>query len=229
MLRVALTELRKTPKLQDCDPYSFVGSILVCAQLGLEPGSSLGHVYLIPYGKTVQVQLGYRGMIDLARRSGQIISLSAQAVYSNDEFKYELGLNESLSHKPNIADRGELIAVYAIAQLVGGGHQIDVMSKSDVEKVRRKSAQANSPAWRDYYDEMARKTVVKRLFKYLPVSIEIRDALSVDDASSNGQFDAKYALEGTLEDGIMFDTETGEVTSEIEETSQADELASKVK
>lgn len=157
MLRVALTELRKIPKLQQCDPYSFMGGVLACAQLGLEPGGALGHVYLIPYGQNVNVILGYKGMIELARRSGQIVSLYAHAVYEKDDFTYELGLNENLVHKPKLSDRGEMIAVYAVAHLVGGGHQIGVMSKEDVEKVRRKSAQSNSPAWKDHYDEMAKK------------------------------------------------------------------------
>jgi recombination protein RecT len=210
----------------ECDPYSFMGALLSCAQLGLEPGSGLGHVYLIPYGKNVNMQLGYKGMIDLARRSGQIVSLTAHDVYAKDEFSYELGLNEALIHKPYMdGDRGEFVCVYAVAKLVGGGHQIGVMSKSDIEKIRKMSKMPNSDPWKLHYGEMAKKTVIRRLFKYLPVSIEMQQATEIEDAGDKGRYDASKVLEGEIDDGIVFDNETGEVLSDTDTPTQADELA----
>ena len=144
MARIAMTELRKTPKLQECDPLSFIAAIMQASQLGLEPGI-LGSCYLIPFNnnQTGKVECtfmpGYRGFLDLARRSGQIVSLVARAVYSNDEFSYEFGLKENLIHKPAMNDRGELVAVYAVALLKDGGHQFDVMSKKDVDIIKNQS------------------------------------------------------------------------------------------
>jgi recombination protein RecT len=233
MTRIALTELRKIPKLASCDPMSFCGAIMMCAQLGLEPGGALGHIYLIPYDNRkknvteVQVIMGYRGMIELARRSGQIVSLAAHEVYQNDIFEFEYGLAEKLRHVPSLEDRGKLVAVYAVAHFVGGGHQIEVMSKPDVDKVRARSKTATNGPWVTDYEEMAKKTVLRKLFKYLPVSIEkIQQATALDEQADLGAQDAKDILE---DEGIIFDQETGEVIDNEPVKEQADALAEKLK
>jgi len=179
MTRIALTELRKNPELQFCDPLSFLGAIIQCSQLGLEPGSALGHAYLIPFNdrksgrKQVQLIIGYRGLIDLARRSGQIRSISARPVYENDQFEVSYGLRENIIHVPANGERGELTHVYAVAHLKDGGVQFELMSRHEIEKISK-----NSPIWKSHFDEMAKKTVIRRLFKYLPVSIEYADMFS---------------------------------------------------
>ncbi len=195
--RVALTEMRKVPKLMESDPGSFMGAIMQCAQLGIEPGGALGHAYLLPFenrrtGKTeVQFILGYKGMIDLARRSGQIVSIEARAVYESDTFSVSFGLHPDLQHEPawEVEDRGELRAVYAVAKLQGGGVQFEVMGRKEIERIRNESqgyktaerfGKTNSP-WHTHFDEMARKTVLRRLFKYLPVSIEYVEAQDRED------------------------------------------------
>lgn len=194
LARIATTEIRRVPALASCSPESFLGAIMQCAQLGIEPSNGLGHAYLIPFGNgkdrqerpNVQLIVGYRGMIDLARRSGQIISISARAVYENDEFSYEYGLHENLKHKPSDGiDAGALTHVYAVARLHGGGVQFEVMSRKQIELVRAHSKAKNSP-WFDHYEEMAKKTVIRRLFKYLPVSIEIQRAVSLDERAEAG-------------------------------------------
>ena len=194
LARIATTEIRRVPSLALCSPESFLGAIMQCAQLGIEPSNGLGHAYLIPFGNgkdkqgrpNVQLIVGYRGMIDLARRSGQIISISARAVYENDEFSYEYGLHEDLKHKPSDGiDAGALTHVYAVARLHGGGVQFEVMSRKQIELVRAHSKSKNGP-WFDHYEEMAKKTVIRRLFKYLPVSIEIQRAVSLDERAEAG-------------------------------------------
>lgn len=176
MTRIALTELRKNPDLQFCCPVSFLGAIIQAAQLGLEPGDALGHCHLVPFNnyktgkKLVSLIIGYRGFIDLARRSGQIRSISARAVYENDTFEVSYGLRENITHIPANGERGELTHVYAVAQLKDGGVQFELMSKHEVDKVKK-----NTNFWINHYNEMARKTVIRRLFKYLPVSIEYAD------------------------------------------------------
>ena len=192
LARIALTEIRKVPTLAKCDQTSFLGAIMQCAQLGLEPGGALGHAYLLPFenrkkGITeVQFIVGYRGMIDLARRSGQIVSLTARTVHENDEFSYQYGLNEDLKHVPATGDRGALQYVYAVAKLKDGGVQFEVMSRSDIDKVRAQSKAGNYGPWQTHYDEMAKKTVIRRLFKYLPVSIELATAVTMDEKADAG-------------------------------------------
>lgn len=213
LARIALTELRKTPKLAQCDQTSFLGAIMQLAALGLEPGGALGHAYLIPFDKNtkvgnswtkrteVQLVIGYRGMLDLVRRSGQIVSLEARAVYEADHFEVELGLDSKIVHRPNwtAADRGQLTFVYAVAKLKDGGVQFDVMSRAEIERIRDASQgytaalasaekynkEASSP-WIDHFEPMALKTVIRRLFKYLPVSIEIQRAVGLDEMAEAG-------------------------------------------
>jgi recombination protein RecT len=213
LARIALTEIRKTPKLAQCDQTSFLGAIMQLAAMGLEPGGALGHAYLIPFDKSskdssggwskkteVQLVIGYRGMIDLARRSGQIVSLSARVVYANDKFAYTYGLDETMDHVPHEgAHPGEMTHVYAVAKLVGGGVQFEVMSRAKVEHIRDESQgykaaatsakqyskEVNSP-WASHFDEMAKKTVIRQLFKYLPVSVEIQRAVGLDEQADAG-------------------------------------------
>lgn len=195
LARIALTEVRKNPKLMQCDQASFLGALMQCAQLGLEPGGALGHAYLLPFENRqkriteVQFIVGYRGMIDLARRSGQILSLEARAVYDADEFHVELGLNPDLKHVPawDATERGELRFVYAVAKLKDGGTQFDVMSRADVERIRKRSKASNNGPWVSDYEAMAKKTVLRQLFKYLPVSIELATAVEQDERAAVGQ------------------------------------------
>lgn len=186
MARIALTTIRTNPKLLEASVPSLLGAVMQAAQLGLEPGL-IGHCYLVPFknGKTgqtdVQFIIGYKGMIDLARRSGQIENIYAHAVYSNDEFDYELGLEPKLKHKPYMGgDRGEFIGVYAVAHFKGGGYQFEFMPKDEIEKRRKRSKAANNGPWVTDYEEMAKKTVIRHMWKYLPISIEIQQQAAQD-------------------------------------------------
>lgn len=196
LTRIVMTEVRKTPALLNCNQESFFGAVLQCAQLGLEPGSALGHCYLLPFGNgkardgrpNCQLIIGYRGMIDLARRSGQIQSINAYVVHEADDFEYELGLHPDIHHKPSpLADRGPVTYVYAVAVLKGGGVQFEVMSRAEVEAIRKQSKAGNSGPWVTHWEEMARKSVVRKLFKYLPVSIEAVRAVEIDEKSDRGE------------------------------------------
>lgn len=93
--RIVTTAVTNNPKLAQCTPQSFVGAMLNSAQLGLEPNTSLGQAYLIPYGNKCQFQIGYRGLLDLAFRTGEVKSITAEVVKENDTFEYELGLSLS--------------------------------------------------------------------------------------------------------------------------------------
>ena len=199
MARIVLTDIRRVPKLMECTVESLMGAIMASAQLGLEPGNGLGHAYLLPFDKRAKVGgqwktvatecqliIGYRGMIDLARRSGQIVSLSARAVHANDHFRYSYGLDETVEHVPAEGERGALTYVYAVAKLKDGGVQFEVMSRGEIEKVRASSKAGDRGPWVDHFEEMAKKTVIRRLFKYLPVSVEMSRAVSMDEQAEIG-------------------------------------------
>lgn len=181
--RVALTAFSNNTKLQQCDPMSFIAAMMQSAQLGLEPNTPLGQAYLIPYGKQVQFQIGYKGLLELAQRSGKIKTLYAHEVRENDTFDIDYGLNQTLTHKPLLkGDRGEVIGYYAVYHLDTGGNSFIFMTKDEVlEHTKRFSKTYNSGPWQTDFDAMAKKTVIKQLLKYAPLSIEFQKATSMDE------------------------------------------------
>ncbi len=178
MSRIALNVIRSNPKLLECDLNSLMGGVMEAAKLGLEPGL-LGQCYLIPFKNNKmnrmesQFIIGYRGLIDLVRRSGQISTIEARTVYENDEFEYAYGLEDKLIHKPTMKDKGAPIAFYAIAKMKDGGYSFLVMSYEEVERHRDKYAKSkNFGPWKDEFLAMGMKTVLRQLIKYLPISVE---------------------------------------------------------
>lgn len=178
--RIAVTVMRRTPKLAECTPESFLGALMTCAQLGLEPGP-LGHAYLVPYGNEVTFIAGYRGLVDLARRSGQVQSVSARVVRAGDAFGYEFGLDPKLEHRPNDDQEQPVTHVYAVIRYKDGGYDFDVMTRAEVDNVRKRSKASSSGPWVTDYPEMAKKTVLRRLLKTAPMSIEFQQAVPNDE------------------------------------------------
>ena len=201
LLKVAQIAVTTTPGLLECDVPSLIGSIGQCAQMGLEPNTVLGHAYLVPFNtkrkdgqgnerwvKSVQVIIGYKGLIDLARRSGQIVSIAAHEVHENDHFDLVYGLDEKLEHRPNFDERGALIGFYAVAKLKDGGHSFEFMSRKQVEQIMAGTqSKGKYGPWKDNFVEMGRKTVIRRLAKYLPLSIEFQTAVALDGMASDGR------------------------------------------
>lgn len=185
LIRVSITAMRTNPDILNCSQVSVLGSIIQAAQLGLETDGALGHAYLVPYKRQCQLQIGYRGMIELALRSGRVTSINARVVYANDKFEYAYGLEDKLVHTPCMGDRGPIIAVYAVAHLKGGGHQFEVLSRNEVIEIQHMSPAKSGP-WLTHWNEMAKKSAVRRLFKYLPVSIEIQRAVGLEDQAEAG-------------------------------------------
>ncbi|MFD8546818.1 recombinase RecT [Streptomyces sp. NPDC059649] len=160
---------------------------MTCAQLGLEPGGALGEAYLLPFWNKrvrayeVQLVIGYQGMIRLFWQHPAAAGLAAHAVYENDEFEYEYGLDPVLRHKPARSDRGRPTDYYAVAKMANGGSAFVVMSVEDVEAIRQRSKSRDSGPWSTDYDAMARKTVIRQLFKLLPKSPELARAVAHDE------------------------------------------------
>lgn len=188
-IRKAIFAASKTPGLLDCTPLSVVQAVMQAAQLGLDPTGTLGSGYLVPFKKTCTFIPGYRGLIDLARRSGQIISIEAHPVFDGEDFVCEWGLEAKLVHKPKFLteEQGKLKYVYAVAKLRDGGVQWEVMAKSQVDTVRAQSKASGSGPWVSHYVQMALKTVIRRMVKYLPMSTELARALEIDDAVEAGE------------------------------------------
>ncbi|MCR5440291.1 MAG: recombinase RecT [Selenomonas sp.] len=186
--RMVLTAMSTNPQLAECTPNSFLGAMMQAAQLGVEPNTPLGQAYLIPYRNhgqlECQFQLGYKGLIDLAYRSGEITSISAHEVCENDDFEYELGLNEKLRHKPALTDRGAVILYYAVFRTKAGGSGFAVMSVEDIKnhsKKYSKAAGSSYSPWSTNFDAMAKKTVIKQALKYAPIKTEFVRAVSTDE------------------------------------------------
>ena len=190
--RMATTAVTMNPDLGKCTPVSFIGAMLQAAALGLEPNTPLGQAYLIPYNnfrkggiKEAQFQIGYRGLIELAHRSGEFKSIEAHVVYENDEFEYELGLEPKLKHKPAMAGRGKPTWVYAIYKLNSGGYGFEVMSVEDINEHRRKYSKAKTSPWDTAWEGMAKKTVIKQALKYAPLKSEFVKAMTNEDVTLN--------------------------------------------
>ena len=184
MIQMATQVIVKNPRIAECEASSLIGAVMQASILGFKPTESLGQVYFVPYGSKVQFQIGYKGYIDLARRSGQIKTLYAYTVYQNDEFDYELGLEPKLRHKPAQSDRGEMVSVYAVAHYKDGGYNFVVLSRDEVERLRlRNSFQKTKPsgAWATDYDAMACAKAIKQLAKYMPLSEEMQSAFMSDE------------------------------------------------
>lgn len=188
-LRVALTELRRNPRLLNAEPASILGGLMLAAQLGLELGSTLGHCWLVPHRNTrnrtteAVFVLGYRGIISLARRSGEIESIEARCVHKLDRFRVRYGIADRLEHEPSLAAHpGPVIAVYALARYRGGGHTFIVLTPAEIDTYRRRSKTGKEGPWNTDWEAMAAKTAVRRLAAYLPLTVEAVQAATLDEA-----------------------------------------------
>lgn len=219
--RMALSALNTTPKLQECSQMSFLAALMNAAQLGLEPNTPLGQAYLIPYknhGKLeCQFQIGYKGLLDMAYRNPDIQTIQAQAVYENDDFEYELGLDPKLVHKPALRDRGKMILVYALWKSVNGGFGFEVMSKEDIDNHAKRFSQSFGSSyspWKTNYEEMAKKTVVKKVLKYAPIKSEFARALDTDNTIKTELAVDMSEIQDETEPDIVAEAEYQEVNED---------------
>lgn len=222
MFQLAMSCYNQTPKLNQCSPQSVLSCLMKCSALGLEPSAvdGLGRAYILPFfnkntgSYEATFLIGYKGEIDLARRSGQIKDISARVVREGDEFEYEYGLTECLRHVPSTEpiDGRPVTHVYMVAHFKDGGHYIDVMSKEEVEEVRKRSKSPNNGPWKSDWEAMARKTVIRRAFPYLPVSVEAESAVAQDDTTPVVYDDEGIQLfPDSIEVPANVDPETGEI------------------
>ena len=186
-IRTTLTAVQMQPDLLGADRKSLLGSTMRAAQDGLlcDGREAALVIFNSKEGKKVQYMPMVGGILKKIRNSGELASISAQVVYDKDHFEYELGDNESITHKPFLGeDRGKQIAVYAVAKTKDGAIYREVMSVADVEKVRAASRAGKFGPWVDWWDEMAKKTVIRRMAKRLPSSADLDSVLQADNEAS---------------------------------------------
>jgi len=224
---VVLSVFTRRPELWECDPVSVARAVVEAAQLGLEPTGAIGGAHLVPFfnsktgKKEVQLILDYRGVVQLARRSKEVSRVEARVVREKDEFDFAYGLEPTLRHVPAlIEDPGPMTFVYAVAIFADGSRQFDVMSAAQIEVVRSRSKAKDNGPWVTDYFEMAKKTVLKRLAKLLPLSIEARAALESEDEQEREPVEARAAgratvLRSTLRDKVAQRFATVDTTPQV--------------
>lgn len=200
-IRSAAFAIARDPKgnLARCTQNSIIESVCAAAELKLDFTPSLGLAYLVPYGVNIgtkqapkweeraQLQIGYRGLVTLALRAGAVRAIEAHAVHENDTFEHEMGTDPRIVHRrPRLGEqRGRIVGAYAIATMPDGTKQADVMDIDEVEAIRSRSKSGDFGPWKSDFSEMAKKTVTKRLCKYLKLTPEIGKALEVDNEDTN--------------------------------------------
>lgn len=219
--RIVLSAISVNPQLGSCTPNSFLGAMMTSAQLGLEVNTPLGQAYVLPYRNKgvleAQFQLGYKGLIDLAYRSGEVEVIQAHVVYENDDFECEYGLNPNLKHIPADGDRGEPIKVYAVFKTKSGGFGFEVMSMEDVRKHAAKYSKAYGSSyspWKTNFEEMAKKTVLKRVLKYAPLKSDFVKAAVQDEVIKKDLSEDMYTVPAEVimdAEYTEVDPDTGEV------------------
>ena len=220
--RMVLSAISVNPKLASCTPKSFLGAMMSAAQLGLEPNTPLGQAYLIPYNNKgtleVQFQIGYKGLLDLAYRSGEVDIIQAHIVYENDTFECEYGLNPTLKHIPADSKKGEPVKVYAVFRTKTGGFGFEVMSMDEIREHAAKYSQtygSKYSPWTNTFEEMAKKTVLKKVLKYAPMKSEFARGVAQDGTIKTELTEDMYESPNLVEADFIvdnFDNSTGEVT-----------------
>lgn len=220
--RIAMTELRKNPKIADCDKDSIVGAVFQSAQLGLSLDSNLQHAALIPYGGKCQLQIMYKGMLNLAYRNGKIKRITANVVKENDEFSFEIvDGHEALNHKIKMNERGKLVGAYAVVEYVDDPEKVyTVMDKDDISKCKAASKMPTN--WVKYEDEMYKKTAIKRACKYLNLDDSLSRAIHLDDLADAEIDQGNEFFDGECEPVVEKKSKTALVTEMLKEKSCED-------
>lgn len=215
--RIVTSALSSTPQLAETTPQSFLGAMMTAAQLGMEPNTPLGQAYLLPYRNKGQLecqfQLGYKGLIDLAYRSGEVTIIQAHEVCANDEFEYSFGLDPTLRHVPAKTNRGEVILYYGMFRTKDGGFGFEVMSREDMQKHAARYSKSYSGGhgpWSTNFDEMAKKTVLKKVLKYAPLKSDFVRGIASDETIKH-DLSPDMAEVPTVEVEFVVDEETGEI------------------
>lgn len=248
MIRLTLVATSRQPKLLECTPESILRCLMDAAVLKVRPGGIMGRGYLIPrWNNKIKkneacFDPGYRGLADVARRSGQIKRISAGVVREKDECEFIQGTEEKIVHRMHMrGDRGDIVFAYAVAEFKDGGTQLEIIPKSDIEKIMAvsmsKDRDTGNPVgpWRDWEDEMCKKTATRRLCKWLPYDDDLEKAITLatkSDSADVGDFDLDHSAittDGEVVDAAALPPKTTDekLSEQLNKTSQAQPVAAK--
>lgn len=211
--RVAVSSISKVPKLAECSPESITKAIWDAATLGLEVNDGTGRAWLVPSysrqnGYQANLMIGYPGLVELSYRSGHVKTLYAYAVFKGDDFKYTFGLEPQITHVPcGESNPLKLTHVYAVVRLKDGGFLFEVMTRKQIENIRKRSRNGRTGPWHTDYVEMARKTAIRRVCKQVPLSVELQKAVCVDEESEFGPHTVVSDEKTPNEPTIVYDPE----------------------
>jgi recombination protein RecT len=230
IIKQALASVMRDPLLLKCTPASILTAVIKAAELGLSPSSALGSAYLIPFNNhrkncyECQMIPGYKGLIDLAKRSGDISSIEARAVHANEKFKIQFGTEQCIIHEPVLSgEAGEFLGVYAIARTsTNNSVLMEWMTKAEVNAIRARSKTSNNGPWKTDYEQMARKTIIRRIINYLPMSPKLARAIELDNDGERHE----SPIEGLDSGSIIID---GEVLDSSVESAPDNSRAAELK
>jgi recombination protein RecT len=179
-VRTTLTAVQTNPDLMEADRRTLFAAATRAAQMGLLPDGREGAI--VTFGGKCSFMPMLGGILKLVRNSGELASIDAQIVYKADKFTYRPGIDLVPQHEPDwFGDRGEVVGVYAVAKMKDGAAYVEILSKKQVEQVRAVSRSRNAGPWSTWWDEMARKTAIRRLAKRLPLSTDLDGVVHEDD------------------------------------------------
>lgn len=186
---VVLSQFTRRPELWECDPVSVARAVVESAQMGLEPTGAIGGAHLVPFHNTktgrkeAQLIIDYRGYVQLARRSGEVSKVWARIVREKDEFVVEAGTDDTLHHRPFLGqdDPGNVTHVYAVIAYRDGSQQFDWDTRAWVETIRKRSKASDKGPWVTDWAEMAKKSILRRLLKTAPLTVEARHAIELEE------------------------------------------------
>jgi recombination protein RecT len=194
LVRLALFEFSNNEWLRRCTPESIYGSLILSAQIGLEPGGIKGEAYLVPFKGTCTLIPGWRGLVKLALRSKAVKRLNSFVVHERDDFKIWLGSDPRVEHQPYLgSDRGELIGAYAVAKMDNGEIDVEWMDVEELQHIKDVAAKSRGgkpgPAYAEWEEQMYRKAPIRRLAKRLPLGDDFFLAMKADELAETGEQD----------------------------------------
>lgn len=209
--RIALTEVKKNKNFEYCNPESFASALLSAAQAGLEIGPVFGQCYLVSFKSQCQLILGYRGMIELACRSGVCRKFQTDVVREGDYFEYQQGTESFLKHRPihclplqsdpNIYRNKPIICAYACATLADGTYKFEVIDMNYIDKIKRMTLNKSMKTWVTDEIEMIKKTAIRYLFKTLQLSPNLSEIIYSDDIYTYGDLQNQTKANEVLKKG----------------------------
>lgn len=211
----AIIAVSRNPKLLACSTISFLEAMVRAAELGLRFAGAGGEAHLVPFRDQCRLVIGYRGLCALARRTGMVTRIEARVVYEKDVFEVGYGSGQVLVHRPHLgADRGEIRAAYAFASIRNSDDQIEVMTRAELDQIRKRSPSGSDGPWVTDFAEMCRKSVLRRLCKYLPFGTAVEDTLAAEESLATNppadqEASRRYVETYAIPDGV--DPETGEI------------------